>query len=114
MRRMQMQQVKRADALTKVQFHERLRTWFSSTDDHVVKADVPGVTPWVHIRDGADMFVLHADTRRDAVGRYLELVSRYGNDLEWTITASQRGNPTAVLYGPEKVQEKSFYLYRPR
>ena len=108
-----MDRVKRADALTKREFHGRLRSWLDNTDDHVIKPDVLPPTPWIHVRDGSDVFVLHADTPRHAVARYLQLVSSHGDEIEWHITIGQRGNPTSALYGPAKVAVKSFYLYRP-
>ena len=107
-----MERVMRADALTKGEFHERLRSWFHNTDDHVIKADVLGPTAWVHVRDGSEIFILHADTPRHAVDRYLRLVSRYGDEMEWQVATSQRGKPTAVVFGPDRIRDTSFYLYR--
>jgi hypothetical protein len=110
---MEMERVKRADALAKREFHERLRRWIENTDDHVIKPDVLPPTAWVHVRNGSDVFILHADTPRDAVSRYLQLVSSYGDGIEWHITTGQRGNRTSALFGPDRVAVKSFYLYRP-
>jgi hypothetical protein len=42
---------------------------------------------------------------------YLEKVSLYGDDLLWAVTESARGNETAVVYGPDKMRNKGFYLY---
>jgi len=36
-----------------------------------------------------------------------------GDEIEWHITIGQKGNLTSTLYGPDKVAEKSFYLYWP-
>ena len=73
--------------------------------------DIDGRTGWVYVRDGSDIFVLHTDTRRDSVRSYLQLVNQYGDDLQWDIAESQRGKMTAVVYGPEKVRQKSFCVY---
>jgi hypothetical protein len=110
---MSMDKVRRDQAVTKAQFHQRLRSWFEkNTDDAVVGPEnVDGRSRWIHIRDGSNMFVLHADTKRDAVDHYLRIVARYGDDLQWTIAPSQRGKPTAVVHGSEQCRLKSFYLY---
>ncbi len=109
---MPMDQVRRDQALSKSQFHQRLRSWLDDSDDDVVGPDgVDGRTGWVYVRDGSDIFVLHADTQRDAVRSYIQSVSQYGDDLQWNIAKSQRGKMTAVVYGPDKLRQKSFYLY---
>jgi len=109
---MPMEQIRRNQALTKAQFHQRLRHWFQSTNDAIVgREEVRGQTAWVYVRDGTDMFVLNADTSRDAVDRYLQIVTAYGDDLQWEAAQSQRGNMTAVTYGPHHVRLPPFYLY---
>lgn len=109
---MPLERVRRGSALTRNEFHQRLRSWLGDTEDPIVGLEeVPGVTPWVYIRDGSSLFELHADTKREAVRGYLELVALHGDDLRWEVTASERGNMTAVAYGPERVRNKSFYLY---
>src|SRR5713226_6470783 len=110
---MSLTQVRRDQALTKSEFHGRLRdSWLQNPDDTTVgpKADY-GRKPWVYVRDGFRVFVLNADTKREAVGRYLDLVNQYGDDLRWEIRASQQGKMTAVAYGPERCRLRSFYLY---
>jgi hypothetical protein len=107
-----MEQVRRDQALSKSEFYRRLRDWLASTTDELVGPEgIDGRSSWVYVHDGSDMFLLHADTRRDAVDRYLQMVALYGNDLRWEITESQRGKMTAVVYGPEKLRHKPFYLY---
>lgn len=109
---MPMEQIRRNQALTKAQFHRRLRDWFQTTNDAVVGSEeVRGRTPWVYVRDGTEMFALNADTSRDAVGRYLQMVIMYGDNLQWEVAQSQRGNMTAVTYGPHHVRLTPFYLY---
>jgi hypothetical protein len=109
---MPLEQVPRDRALSKTEFHRRLRNWIESTDDATVGAE--GVHPrtnWVHVYDGSDIFDLHADTRREFVEKYLQIVAIHGDDLQWELTESQRGKMSAVVYGPNKIREKSFYLY---
>jgi len=108
-----MEKVGRREALSKSEFHQRLRDWLDNNDNLVIGPE--GIkyprTGWVHVRDDSNILALNADTPRDAVDRYLKIVTRYGNDLEWHRAESQRGQMTAVEYGPEKVRCKSFNLY---
>ena len=109
---MPMEQIRRNQAVTKHDFHLLLRQWIADTDDAIVGSEtVQGRTSWVHVRDGTTMFSLHADATREAVTFYLQLVKRYGEDLAWNVTISQRGKMTAVVYGPQRVRHKPFYLY---
>jgi hypothetical protein len=109
---MAMERVRGGQALSKFEFHDCLRDWLENTDDAIIgPEDVDGRTGWIHVHDGSGTFVLHADTGRHAVSWYLQTVELYGKDLQWEITESHCGNPTAVAYGPKKLRYKSFYLY---
>jgi hypothetical protein len=108
-----MERVRRRDALSKSEFHQRIRGWLDNTDDKVIGPEdikYPR-TGWVHVRDGTNVLALNADTPRDAVDRYMRMVARYGDDLQWNRAESQQGKMTAVEYGPDKVRCKSFNLY---
>jgi hypothetical protein len=106
-------QVRRDQALNKSEFHSRLKVfWRRNSDEAAVGPKAAyGGRPWVYVLDDRRIFVLNADTKRKAVGEYLELVERHSDDLRWEITASQRGRQTAVAYGPKGSPAKSFYLY---
>jgi len=107
-----MQRVRTAEAITKPEFHSRLRAWLRDTDEATIgPPDVPGVSPWVYIHDGGTRYEFHADVKREPVERYLQLVDRYGDELAWTIVANQRGKENAVAYGPDKERFTPFYLY---
>jgi hypothetical protein len=109
---MALKRVSKNDPLEKSEFHHRLREWFQNTGENMVgPIDVDGRTRWIYIQDGSDLFGLHADTSREAVDWYLQVVSENGDDLRWDIAASQRGKMTAVVYGPNRLRKKSFYLY---
>jgi len=109
---MPLDQAPRSHAVSRAEFHRRLRSWLDDTDESIVGPnDVPGVTPWLHVRDNDRLFALHADTTRDAVRRYMDLVSLHGDELKWEVTTSRRGNPTALLYGPQGVRHTPFYFY---
>ena len=107
---MPMERVRRGEAIPKTEFHARLRKWLKNTDEvRIGPDDVPGVTPWIYVRE-RNIYEFHADVKRDAAERYLLLVDRFGDDLEWTIVANERGNENAVAYGPEHERLIPFYL----
>jgi hypothetical protein len=109
-----LKEVRRDQALNKSQFHERLREFCggNSSDDATVCPNYAyGRRPWIYILDEHRVFVLNADTKRKAVREYLELVAQHSDDLRWELRPSQRGNMTAVAYGPHGLPVQSFYLY---
>lgn len=109
---MAMHQIRTKDAVTKSRFHSMLRQWIEDTNDETIGPEgIRGQTPWIHVRDGSTLFFLNADTRRKAVETYLQFVALHGDNIAWTIVPSQRGNMTAVAYGPEVIRHKPFYLY---
>lgn len=107
-----MEQVRKRQALTKMEFHQRLRQWFQGTGEQIVGADwVDGRTHWIYVRDATNFFALHSDTSRGAVEWYLHAVAKDGDDLQWEVAPSQRGKMTAVVFGPKRLRNPSFYLY---
>jgi hypothetical protein len=109
---MPMQQVRTAGAITKPEFHARLRAWLQETDEATIgPSDIPGVSPWVYVQDGGSRYEFHADVKREAVERYLQLVDRYGDGLEWSIVSNQRGKQNDVAYGPDQERVTPLYLY---
>jgi hypothetical protein len=109
---MPLEHVRRREAISKREFHTRLRRWITDTEEPVVgDPNVDGRTPWVHVRDGDRDFHLHADTSRSAVRDYLRLVDQEGDDLAWTVVPSQKKKMTAVSYGDARARLIPFYLY---
>jgi hypothetical protein len=109
---MPMQRVHWDQALTKAEFHARLRAWLRDDEARIDGGrDGDGRAPWVHVRDGHALYKLHADTKRQGVADYLALVRQHGDDLAWTVVASQSGKPSAVAYGPTAQKVRRFYLY---
>jgi hypothetical protein len=107
-----MERVSLSKAISKAEFHSRLRAWFRDTEDIIVgDASEIGVKAWVHALDGDLKFRLNVDTKRKGVADHLQLVEQDGHELEWTVVANQQGKENAVAYGPQQVRLKSFYLY---
>ena len=110
---MPMERVNLSDAISKPEFHSRLRTWLHGTDDTIggVARSVFGRTAWVHVLDGASTYKLNADTSRKGVDDYLRLVKQYRGNLDWVPAESNRGQKSRVEFGPKPERIRGFYLY---
>ena len=106
------ERIPRREAVSKQRFHELLLDWLAETDEPCIgSTEVDERTPWMHVQVGATLFCLHADTKRSAVLHYLKLVAIHGANIAWTISPSQKGNMTAVAFGPTLERHKPFYRY---
>jgi hypothetical protein len=109
---MPMERVGRTDWIGKGEFHSRLRRWLRDTDEPVIgDPEAHALTAWVWIRDGHRLARLNADTTRDAVAEYVNLVRHAPGDLEWSIVPSARGNLTKIAFGPDRAILPAFHLY---
>jgi hypothetical protein len=108
-----MDRVHLSEAISKPEFHRRLRMWLAGTNDATIgPQDIDERTAWVHVQDGNSRYKLHADAHREAITAYLALVDQYGDDVEWTVIANQRGRENAVAFGPDRVRPAPLlYLY---
>ncbi len=108
---MPMERTGRGEWISKSEFHSRLRRWFRDTNDAVIgDPDAHALTAWVWVRDGHRLARLNADTTRDAVAAYLELV-RTLPEIDWSIVPSARGHPTKIAFGPDRIVLPAFHLY---
>jgi hypothetical protein len=99
------------EPISKSKFNNRLERWLAKNEATIgIKGDFTRAA-LVFVQDGAEVFRLNKDTTRAGVVAYLDLVAKYGNELEWKRIRGQRGNTTSVGYGPECVRIKFFYLY---
>jgi hypothetical protein len=99
--------------LSKTEFNTQLLEWLAKTSEEIISPPdyTFGGTGWLYVEDGRQLFKLNRDTKRAGVVTYLKTVIRHGPELEWCVVASQRGNRTAVGFGPTKERVKGFYLY---
>jgi hypothetical protein len=104
-------EVKRNEPLTKAEFHKRLREWMVNDDKQIGDISAHDRKAWIHVQSDSQLFQLHADTKRDAVKQYLDLVDSLGDDLQWEVVPSQMKKMSAVAFGPDKIRITSFYLY---
>lgn len=101
----------RNEPISKGKFHKRLKKWLANNEGTIgIEGDAGRAAP-VYVQDGTEVFRLNKETTRAAVVEYLELVARFGNDLEWKRVRGQRGVTGSVGYGPECVRIKSFCLH---
>jgi hypothetical protein len=107
-----MDRVGRAGWITKLEFHARLVRWFRETGEPVIgDPDTDRRTAWLWVRDGHRLTRLFADTTREAVGRYLDLLNENRGELDWTVVPSAAGQWTKIALGPDRVVIDGFHLY---
>jgi hypothetical protein len=107
-----MERLARGEWIGKGEFHSRLRRWYLQTDEEVIgDADAHRLTAWVWVRDGHRLAHLTADTSRQSVGQYLELMASLPGGVEWHIVPSARGHFTKIAFGPDRIILPSFHLY---
>ena len=108
---MPMQRVgKKADALSKVEFHRRLREWFLTTGEKE-KQIGPGEVRYILIYNDEKYYWIHSDAKRWAVREYLSLVDLYGDSIQWTLGWTQKKKFTLVKVGPQAKTVESLLLY---
>lgn len=109
---MPMHQVRKAEAISKTEFHNQLRHWLT-TGEYCIGPEELNYkrTGWVFVRDGNSLYQLNADTKRPAVEEYVQYLDLLGDDVEWHVVENRNGNLTAVAYGPEPRRNPAFYLY---
>src|SRR5579864_5517381 len=103
------------EAISKAEFHAELRSWHRETDESTVSdAEREEWPDKLYVADGDQVFEFHADTKREAVAKYLKLVDSHGDGLEWALRPTRTGKVRAVAFGPDKVVIDGFYLYKHR
>jgi hypothetical protein len=98
---------------SKAEFSALLRHWYDGTDEKTIGDldQVKGVATWVTVRTGGCDVRVHADTNRDGVRRYLELVGLHGPELPWRVERSQKGNINKVCVEPDATPTKGLFIY---
>jgi hypothetical protein len=98
---------------SKAEFAELLRRWYDTTGKKTIGdlAQVAGVTKWVSVRTGGRDFRVHADTNREGVRRYLELVGLHGPGLAWYVERSRSGRINKVCVEPDRSATKGLFVY---
>jgi hypothetical protein len=111
---MPMQRVgKKADALSKMEFHRRLREWLLTTGEEEEQIG-PGQAPYILIYDDEKYYRIHADAKRRAVREYLSLVDLHGDSIKWSLHWTQskkKPSKKLVKVGPYEKDVESLLLY---
>jgi hypothetical protein len=98
---------------SKQEFEQLLRTWYDETEERTL-GDLdthPGVTSWIFVTASGHEVKVHADTNRDAVRRYLELVGERGPGLIWHVRHGNRGTLNKVCIEPDATPTKGLFMY---
>jgi hypothetical protein len=98
---------------SKAEFAALMRHWYDGSDEKTIGdlGQVAGVTTWITVRAGSHSIVVHADTKREGVRRFLELVSEYGPEFPWRVGPSRTGKIDKVFVEPDGSETKGFYVY---
>ena len=102
--------LKKAGALSKVEFHCRLREWLKTSGEEESQIG-PGKALYILILDYAKYYRIHSDAQRYAVKEYLSLLDLYGDSIQWTLGWTQRKKFTLVKVGPHAKTIESLLLY---
>lgn len=94
-------------------FADLLRQWYDHTTESVMgDSALQKRTPWLWVQVGAYRCHLNADTKRQGVRKYLELVDRYTPDMAWPVRLNQQGkNINKICFGSDAERIRGFYLY---
>jgi len=98
---------------SKHEFEQLLRRWYDETEERTL-GDLdthPGVTSWIFVQASGHEVKVHADTNRDAVRRYLELVGEHGPGLTWHVRHGNRGTLNKICIEPDARPTKGLFLY---
>jgi hypothetical protein len=90
-----------------------LQKWYETTAEETVgdKKLYPKITPWIFVETGGFKVRVHADTTREAVGRYLALASELGKDLPWRVRKGKQGTLNKVCIEPDGGPTKGLFMY---
>ena len=114
---MPMQRVRRANRISRAEFHLRLLRWLGEEgNEQRIDGQPPGTDDghchWVYVSDGESICYLNADSTREGVAEYLALVLQHGNDLAWSpILNRRKTQENLVGFGPDMEPLTGIYLY---
>src|SRR5690349_21327809 len=106
---MPMERVRRNEAVSKAEFHRRLREWLQDTRDTMIGGGaMDGRTAWIYVNDDGVLYKLHADTRREAVLNYIALVAEFGDELAWEVAPNNGGTEMPLYMAPKSIERFRF------
>jgi len=98
---------------SKQEFTQRLQQWYDHTTEHVIGISASRKqTAWMWVQVGLYECHLNADTNRDGIRKYLQLVDHHNPDAQWHVRLNQKGeNINKIHFGPDAERIRGFYLY---
>jgi len=93
-------------------FDSWLLNWYQSTNEKTV-GDVGnfGQQVFLWVEDNGSKFRLNADTKREGVEVYLNILKENNSPLNWSVVANLKGKMNKVAFGENKIKIRGFYLY---
>jgi hypothetical protein len=95
---------------SKHEFERLLVRWYTETSENTLGDPTSGVATWITVRVADLEVYVHADTNREGVRRYLELVDQLGPGLRWHIRHGRTGTLNQVRIEPDATATKGWYL----
>jgi hypothetical protein len=89
-----------------------LQRWYvETTEDRIGPAATYGGQPWIWVDLDPCPVKLNADTRREAVGDYLDDVAARGAEVPWRVVRNGRGRVNKVVYRSDYATVPGWYCY---
>jgi hypothetical protein len=100
---------------SKTEFADLLRRWHDDTREETI-GDLRRncVTKWLTVSATGNRCVVHADTSRVAIRRYLELVAKFGPDPGWRVERGRRETLNKVCVEPDGSPTPGLFIYTAR
>ncbi len=97
---------------SKEEFTEVLQQWFlEAMEPTVGDVGTYGRRAWLWVTLAGHEIHLNADTKRNAVRRYLDLVRTHGAHMPWHVRPNRNGILNKVCVEPDGTETPGFYLY---
>lgn len=103
---------KNSNILERQDFDLWLLNWYENTNEKTI-GDIGnfGQQVFLWVEGNGFKFRLNADTKREGVEVYLNLLKENNNSLNWSIVANLKGKINKVAFGENKIKIPGFYLY---
>ena len=103
---------KNSNILERQDFDLWLLNWYKNTNEKTI-GDIGnfGQQAFLWVKSNGSKFRLNADTKREGVETYLNLLKENDNSLNWSIVANMKGKINKVAFGENKIKIRGFYLY---
>ena len=93
-------------------FNSWLLNWYKNTNEKTV-GDVGnfGQQAFLWIEENEMKYRLNADTKREGVKEYLQLLDENNGSIKWVVVANLKGKMNKIAFGDNAIKIRGFYLY---